>query len=61
MTTKDVSAETNIAMGTLRYWRSINEGPPSFALGKRIVYRRAGVLQWIAEQEAATQRGGVSA
>jgi DNA-binding transcriptional MerR regulator len=58
MSTSDVAHETGIAVGTLRYWRHINAGPPSFVLGKRIVYRRGEVFQWIADQEAATRRGG---
>ncbi len=46
--------------GTLRYWRHADTGPASFALGEggRVVYRRSEVERWIAEQEAATRRGG---
>lgn len=58
MTTADVAGETGINAGTLRYWRSTNQGPPSFSLGKRVVYRRAELEKWIAEQEQATRRGG---
>jgi predicted DNA-binding transcriptional regulator AlpA len=61
LTTKEVSAETGIAEGTLRYWRHSNEGPASFSLGgKRVVYRRSEIQRWIAEQESATRRGGVA-
>lgn len=60
MTTVQVSQETGINAGTLRYWRSTNQGPASFSLGKRVVYRRSEVERWIAEQEAATRRGGNS-
>lgn len=60
MSTGQVSQETGINAGTLRYWRSTNQGPTSFALGKRVVYRRSEVERWIAEQEAATRRGGNS-
>ncbi|WP_081281916.1 helix-turn-helix transcriptional regulator [Mycolicibacterium fortuitum] len=58
MTTLQVSQETGINAGTLRYWRSTNQGPASFSLGKRVVYRRSEVERWIAEQERATRRGG---
>lgn len=58
MTTVQVSQETGINPGTLRYWRSTNQGPASFSLGKRVVYRRSEVERWIAEQERATRRGG---
>ena len=57
---KQVSAMTGLPVGTLRYWRHANLGPASFSLGRRVVYRRAEVERWIAEQEAATIRGGVA-
>ncbi|OWL97001.1 DNA-binding protein [Mycolicibacterium peregrinum] len=56
--TEAVSAITNIPKGTLRYFRSTNQGPASFTLGKRVMYRRSEVERWIAEQEKATRRGG---
>lgn len=58
MSTDQVSQETGINAGTLRYWRSTNQGPASFTLGKRVVYRRSEVERWIAAQEQATRRGG---
>lgn len=38
---------------TLRFWRHVGEGPPSFKLGRRIVYREAQVIEWITEQQRA--------
>lgn len=58
MSTREVSALTSVTQSTLRYWRHCNEGPPSFVLGRRVVYRRAAVLEWIQQQEQATRRGG---
>ncbi|WKG03057.1 AlpA family transcriptional regulator [Mycolicibacterium sp. HK-90] len=55
---KQASVMTGVAEATLRYWRSVDEGPPSFKLGGRVVYRREAVEQWITEQEKATSRGG---
>lgn len=60
MTTADVSRETKIPVGTLRYYRSNGTGPASFRLAGRVRYRRADVLAWVAEQERVTRRGGVS-
>lgn len=54
----DVAQMTGIAPSTLRYWSSINTGPPSFRMGGRRVWRKSALLQWIAEQEAATTTGG---
>jgi predicted DNA-binding transcriptional regulator AlpA len=58
--TKQVSQEYGINAGTLRYWRSTNQGPASFTLGPRgrVVYRRSECERWITEQEKATRRGG---
>lgn len=55
---KQASVMTGVAEATLRYWRHANEGPPSFKLGGRVVYRRSELERWITEQEAATVRGG---
>jgi predicted DNA-binding transcriptional regulator AlpA len=32
-------------------------GPPSFRMGRRVVYRREALLAWIQEQETATRQG----
>lgn len=47
-----------IAENTLRYWRSTGYGPPSFKVGRKIVYRRHEVEEWMAQQEAATRCAG---
>ena len=61
LTTKQVAQEYGINEGTLRYWRHYDLGPASFALGrKRVVYRRNEIEKWIAAQEAASTRGGVT-
>lgn len=61
LSVKQASVMTGVAEATLRYWRHANEGPPSFKLGRRVVYRRNELELWIAEQEAATGRGGQAA
>jgi predicted DNA-binding transcriptional regulator AlpA len=45
--------KTPQALYTMRYKGT---GPPSFRLGRRVVYRRAAVLAWVKEQEAATRQ-----
>lgn len=59
--TDAVSTITKIPKGTLRYFRHTNQGPASFTLGRRVVYRKSEVLRWIAEQEKSTRRGGDAA
>lgn len=44
---------TGTKASTWRYWASIGEGPASFKLGRRRVWKRSTVLAWIAEQEKA--------
>ncbi len=61
VTVGQVSSLTGIPVGTLRYWRHANQGPASFSLGKRVLYRKPEVERWIAEQEQATLRGGGAA
>jgi excisionase family DNA binding protein len=34
-------------VATLRYWRHRKIGPPSFRLGRRVLYRRADLGAWI--------------
>jgi predicted DNA-binding transcriptional regulator AlpA len=58
ISTSAVSKLTGIPIGTLRYYRSTDQGPASFNLGKRVVYRRSEIERWVAEQEQATRRGG---
>lgn len=54
MTTAEVADLLRVAPGTLRAWRHASEGPASFKLTGRVVYRRDAVERWIAAQEAAT-------
>ncbi|MCT7291999.1 helix-turn-helix domain-containing protein [Rhodococcus sp. PAE-6] len=58
--TSQVASMTRNPEATLRYWRHIGRGPASFKLGRRVVYRRSEVERWMAEQEAATIRGGAA-
>lgn len=55
------SALLGIPEATLRYWRHAGQGPESFKLGRRLVYRREELERWIAQQEKATGRGGRTA
>lgn len=60
LTTRQVSELTGIPEASLRYFRHCGTGPASFALGRRVVYRRSELVKWIEAQEAATTRGGVA-
>lgn len=54
LTADDLEALTGTAASTFRYWASINQGPPSMKIGRRRVWKRAAVLTWLADQEAAS-------
>jgi predicted DNA-binding transcriptional regulator AlpA len=47
---KEVSEITRIDVDTLRYWRHKGEGPPSFRLGRRVVYPEPELYRWIQAQ-----------
>ena len=44
-------------VATLRYWRHLGTGPRSFRLGRRVLYRRDDLHNWIAQQRAKTLDG----
>ena len=50
----DLEDMTGTPKATWRYWASIGQGPRSFKLGRRRVWRKADVLAWIADQEKAS-------
>jgi hypothetical protein len=35
----------------IRWWRETKQGPPWIAIGRRVVYRKASVLQWMVKAE----------
>ena len=51
LTTEEVALLTRAPVSTVRYWRYLGTGPRSFRLGKRVVYRRHEVEQWLGERE----------
>jgi excisionase family DNA binding protein len=42
------------SVATLRYWRHLGTGPRSFRLGRRVLYRRDDLHDWIDRQHAET-------
>lgn len=61
LTTKQV-VETwpFLNLNTLRYLRHKGEGPASFAINGRVLYRKSEVERWLAEQEQTSTRGGAA-
>lgn len=59
LSTVQVSDEIGVPVTTLRYWRSRNEGPRSFKVGRGVRYREGDVDEWLNEQMEVTGRGDV--
>lgn len=47
---EEVSERTRVPLSTLRYYRHRGEGPRSFKIGRRVMYRQEDVDAWIGEQ-----------
>jgi hypothetical protein len=52
MTTDELAELIRTPPSTLRYWRHIRKGPPSFKIGKRAIYDSAEVDAWLQEHRA---------
>jgi prophage regulatory protein len=50
---KQLEMLTGTRASTWRYWASIGQGPDSFKLGRRRVWKRSTVDAWLDEQSAA--------
>jgi DNA-binding transcriptional MerR regulator len=58
MTMAEVHRRTGVPVDTLRHWRWRGTGgPPSYKLGRRVVYDPAAVDAWVASQRVDTGRG----
>lgn len=49
----DVSEITRLSIDTLRYLRKVGDGPPSFRLGRRVVYSEGALREWIRQHQEA--------
>ena len=58
MLLEEVAALTRQSQSTLRWLRHCGTGPPAVKVGRRLLFRRSGVLAWIKqlEQEQADAR-----
>jgi hypothetical protein len=53
-TADDLEKLTGTKASTWRYWAMIGEGPASFKLGRRRVWKRSTVVAWLERQEAVS-------
>ncbi len=50
LTTEETAALLRTPPGSLRYWRHVGKGPSWVRIGRRVLYRRADVEAWVAQQ-----------
>lgn len=53
LTMPEVAQITRTPIETLRYWRHVGSGPPSFRLGRRVMYEASDVDRWISDKRRA--------
>lgn len=51
LTAQDLEDMTRTPKSTWRYWASVGQGPASFKLGRRRLWKRTAVMKWLAQQE----------
>jgi predicted DNA-binding transcriptional regulator AlpA len=51
LTIDQLATELDIAVITLNRWAALKQGPPVTKIGRRVVYRRSSVQQWLVKQE----------
>ena len=50
LTTEEVADELRTSPETVRFWRHTGRGPKSFKAGRRVLYPRSDLDQWIANR-----------
>lgn len=56
MTTEEVADLARTTVATVRYWRQSGLGPPGFKVGRRVLYERREVMQWLLIQRERSER-----
>lgn len=54
MTVKEFSQLTRTPESTCLWWRHVGRGPRSFKVGRRVLYLRSDVEEWLQEQYRTT-------
>lgn len=49
-----------ISPNTLHVWRHRRQGPPSFRMGRRVMYRISALNEWVIAQEQADSRSNAA-
>ena len=57
-TRAELAAELDNSERTIIRWDNAGVGPPRTVLGRRVLYRREGVMQWLRDREVKQVRAG---
>ncbi|MDT3397275.1 helix-turn-helix domain-containing protein [Streptomyces sp. B1866] len=49
-----------VSPNTLYVWRHRRQGPPSFRMGRRVMYRISALNDWVSQQEQADSRSNTA-
>lgn len=49
-----------LSPNTLYVWRHRRQGPPSFRMGRRVMYRISALDQWVRDQEISDSRSNAA-
>jgi hypothetical protein len=58
LTRAELAAELDNSERTIIRWDNAGVGPPRTVLGRRVLYRREGVMQWLRDREVKQVRAG---
>jgi hypothetical protein len=48
---QQLGVELNVTLRTLRRWQQLRIGPPRTRVGRRVLYRKTAVIQWLVNRE----------
>jgi excisionase family DNA binding protein len=56
LTMEEVAELVHTSPSTVRYWRHTGYGPAGFRVGRRVLYERSDVEQWIRDLQETKAR-----
>jgi phage terminase Nu1 subunit (DNA packaging protein) len=56
LTKEQLAAELRRNVRTLDRWETLGIGPPRTHIGRTVLYQRASVVKWLADQEQSCRR-----
>jgi hypothetical protein len=57
LTAAEAAAELHVCVRTLARWRAMGEGPQKVRTGKKILYHRDDILNWLESQRNSGKSG----